>query len=284
MVLPNFLIIGTAKSGTNTLRNLLMQHSEIGLAKEPNYFASEDVFFDNNLEWYKGKFEAYKNCKMIGEKSWRYSCKSTYPCARDRIINTLGKNIKLVYIVRHPYERLESLWLEAISGGLQDYATLDFNDSLIKNPLFMDSSKYYSQINHYLDIFPETSIKIVFFEDLKSKPQVVMNDLFNFLQVNPIEVNISKNNQSQGKFMETSTSLIIRKIPGNNFIKDMLPKSLRNILKQKLKKSITERPKWNIFSQELVEKELSIDIQKFLEYSGKEADFWNLNTFFTSVN
>jgi hypothetical protein len=170
--------------------------------------------------------------------------------------------------------------LEAISGGLQDYATLDFNESLLKNPLFIDSSKYYTQISYYLEVLPSTSLKIVFFEDLKSNPQAVMDDVFDFLQVDPVPVDISINNQSEGKLMESSTTLMMRKIPGFSFLKNILPKSLRMNLKNNLKTTIINRPSWSESTKEFVVKEIQGDIINFLEYSGKETNFWNLDSYF----
>ncbi len=44
MTLPNFLIIGAAKSGTSSLYMYLMQHPEIFMSpsKEPHFFSFDD--------------------------------------------------------------------------------------------------------------------------------------------------------------------------------------------------------------------------------------------------
>ena len=45
MTLPDFLIIGAAKSGTTSLYHYLRQHPDIYMSpiKEPNYFTDEDL-------------------------------------------------------------------------------------------------------------------------------------------------------------------------------------------------------------------------------------------------
>lgn len=278
MTLPNCLMIGTAKSGTTTLKNLLNQHPDIGFAGEPNFFAKESAFC-LGLERYESKFEAHREKRIIGEKSWRYSCKAVYPKAKDRIISTLGKDIKLIYVVRHPFERLQSLYIEFITGGLQDAASLKFTESLKQNPLFLDSSKYWTQISHYMKDFNAKNIKIIFFDDLKSSPTTVVNDLFSFLEIEPclLDLSVFKSNASQGKLAETKATILLRKYPQLISLGSSLPEEIKLWSKKILKKKVLDRPKYDSDTIEWLTKELSAEVSQILNYCDKPQDFWKLD-------
>ena len=96
MTLPNFLIIGAAKSGTSSLYMYLKQHPEIFMStvKEPHFFS-----FDNESKMTKGPgdpiheaitdfntyqalFDGVTDEKAIGEASTSYLYR---PEAADRI-------------------------------------------------------------------------------------------------------------------------------------------------------------------------------------------------------
>lgn len=279
MILPNFLIIGTAKSGTTTLRNSLNQHPKIGLLGETNFFAADDAFFADNLNWYQTRFNQYQSKKIVGEKSWRYSCKETYPKARERIIQTLGKEIQLVYIVRHPFKRLESLWIEFVTGGLQYYATDSFTESLRLNPIFLDSSRYWTNISWYMEIFSPERIKILFFEDLIAQPQATYNEIFNFLNIHPIKIEntATAHNISQGKLAETQTTRYLRQIPGTASLRKKLPTSVRSLLKKTFKSKVIQRPTWDSVTLNYFQQELDEEIEKILSFCGKPRDFWSFD-------
>ena len=94
----SFLIVGTMKSGTTTLADLLNKSANIHLP------ASEIHFFDNQFnkgfEWYQEKlkkdipYNKQKNNILLGEKTPTYSYKAN--CA-ERIFSC-SKDLKLIWI------------------------------------------------------------------------------------------------------------------------------------------------------------------------------------------
>ncbi len=110
--LPNFLIVGAAKSGTTSLYYYLHEHPEIFLSaiKEPKFFSSEvlkDQYLTRkNKDLYVGSYEEYRNLfrnvqseKAIGEASTDtlFLYGSTIP----RIKKYLG-DPKIIVILRNP--------------------------------------------------------------------------------------------------------------------------------------------------------------------------------------
>ena len=87
MTLPNFLIIGAAKSGTTSLYHYLRQHPEIYMSpvKEPHFFALEGKKADfsgpgngmsrhgiTTIKAYRTLFQGVSNELAIGEASSSY--------------------------------------------------------------------------------------------------------------------------------------------------------------------------------------------------------------------
>lgn len=128
MILPNFLIIGAAKSGTSSIYDYLKQHPQIYMSsiKEPIFFAFEGEQIDEfgpfnddplakgtltnsatNIDDYQALFRDVDGEKAIGEASVRYLYFSKSP-------NRIKKYIpeaKLIAILRNPVDRAYSHFL-----------------------------------------------------------------------------------------------------------------------------------------------------------------------------
>ncbi|KAM9984415.1 hypothetical protein ACTFIZ_004130 [Dictyostelium cf. discoideum] len=103
LCLPNFIVIGTMKSGTTFLDYYLQKHPQIAhhSKKEIWYFNS---YYANGIEWYAKHFEQYtslENQKLIGEATPFYI---NNPNTAPRLFTTL-KNAKLILLLRDPVER-----------------------------------------------------------------------------------------------------------------------------------------------------------------------------------
>ncbi|KAK5576717.1 hypothetical protein RB653_007861 [Dictyostelium firmibasis] len=103
LCLPNFIVIGTMKSGTTFLDYYLQRHPQIAhhSKKEIWYFNS---YYGNGIEWYAKHFEQYsslENQKLIGEATPFYI---NNPNTAPRLFTTL-KNAKLILLLRDPVER-----------------------------------------------------------------------------------------------------------------------------------------------------------------------------------
>ena len=105
---PNFLIIGAGKSGTTSLWSLLGQHPEIFVSriKEPSFF-SNDEQYTRGWMWYESLFRGARGENAIGEASNSYSATGIHPDTVRRIVESLP-GVRLIYLVRNPFERMES--------------------------------------------------------------------------------------------------------------------------------------------------------------------------------
>lgn len=244
MTKPNFLIVGAARSGTTALHYYLAQHPDIYMSarKEPNFFAYQDGTFDfpypgdaegkanlldysvTDLDSYLELFKGAEDATAVGEASPYYMLSEQAP---SRIYQQLP-DVKLIMILRDPVDRAYSHFLQAARSG-----NLDPNNF----PYFLKEeestntwgwarhcvyiSQYQTQIKKYLEYFDLERIKFYLYDDLKAKPEVLMESIYSFLEVDT-------------KF-ETDLSLRYNKsgVPKNKVLDLLL--SRKNILKPILK-------------------------------------------------
>lgn len=222
--LPNLFVLGAARCGTTTLHSYLSDMSEICMSdpKEPIYFECESFHFEceyeKGLEYYRQTyFTHWRNERIIGEACPR----NLYlPYVPERI-HRVNPNAKLVVLIRNPIDRAFSHWQLSYSAGrekLKFHQAISADYERIKNGLhlktaaervkycnslyaslsigskkaaeglnrnYLDFGYYYEQIKRYIDLFPSSSLKVIFFEDLIDKPNEVINTIRSFLELEP---------------------------------------------------------------------------------------------------
>src|ERR1700735_4448473 len=110
-MLPNLIIIGAPKAGTTSLHRYLDLHPDVAMTteKELRYFWRAD--WRDRLPWYEAQFE------FEGKPRGRGGAPPAYPAypRRDnapRRMHELVPEVKLIYLVRDPIERLVSHWAQ----------------------------------------------------------------------------------------------------------------------------------------------------------------------------
>ena len=200
-MMPNFFIVGAARSGTTSLDRYLGQHPEIYMAprKEVNFFTADhfprtgpgderinrEVIRDKNQ--YAQLFAGVAGDKAIGESSVFYLC---YPGTAERIAQTVP-NAKIIMVLRDPVDRAYSAYLHLVRNGREH---LGFAEALSREeerrqkgfePMwwYKELGRYYQQVTQYLDVFGTQRVKVLLYDELFAKPWQVLRDVFVFLGV-----------------------------------------------------------------------------------------------------
>lgn len=280
---PTFIVIGAGKSGTTSLCHLLSQHPQICMSnpKEPRFF-SLDENFERGWEWYESHFPNAHQAVAIGEGSVNYTMRTAYPQTARRIAEALPE-VKLIYIVRHPLERIESNWR---MGAWEKPDYPPFNKA-IKDPshlpALIDRSKYWFQISAYRDYFPDAQILVLFLKDFKQDLDRVLRRCYEFIGVESEMPTDLINNRD--KYRNTSTQrnkqspllTKLRQIPLVTKVSQIFPKNLRAKVKDSLTKKSPEPPQWEPDNRQWAIDQLIDDTQTFLEFYNKPRDFWKLD-------
>lgn len=257
MVMPNFLILGAANSGTTSLYDYLKQHPDIYMpeVKEPRFFAFEDEALKfcgpgdehrnansvTRLDEYRALFSGVTKEKAIGEASPPYLY---IPKAAERIRHHIP-NAKLIAILRNPADRAFSNFMHQRAIGYEPLAdfsmAIEDEETRIKNNWsfiwhYRARGYYYKQIKRFMDIFPHENIRIYLYEDFSENNVALIQDIFRFLGVDDTFCpNVSIQHNPTG---EPKSQFFMRFLrdPGlaKAIAKRLLPYSLRANLKSRL--------------------------------------------------
>jgi len=280
MAKPDFLVIGAMKCATSTICAYLEDHAEVFMVPnaDPNFF-SYDENWAKGADWYGRFFEARGNEKLCGEGSNHYAHHAMYPRSAERIAEFCPET-KLIYIVRHPVQRIIASWIQKrVDRGDQAPPTLD--GVVLENPdPFVSESLYWRQISRYRAHFPDDRIFIGFMEDLKADGPAFMARLCAFLDITPTEALERPHvNPSAGKRVPSELYTTVRRLPGVKAFARLMPKGPKQWLrKQFFSTKLDERPAFSLTVLAKLEAELAPDTAALLAYCGKPADYWRFET------
>lgn len=180
---PNFLIIGAAKAATTALSNMLAQHPQAGIVqgKEPHFFAM-DAVYARGWAWYQSQYQHCTGARAIGDASTSNSRIRYFPNAVPRIMHHIP-DVKIIYMVRHPLERMVSAYVERLGSPGAANVFSSINEAVQRQPMIIDSSRYWEVFDYYRHSFSEERIHIVWFEDFVRDTARVFGEVCRFLEI-----------------------------------------------------------------------------------------------------
>ncbi|PTB82862.1 sulfotransferase [Methylophaga nitratireducenticrescens] len=239
---PDFIIIGAMKSATSTLHEQLALQPDFYMStpKEPFYFSDDEVF-SMGRDWYLNLFSTAKTNQLCGESSTHYTKLPDYPDTLKRMKSELPK-LKLIYVLRHPVERLISHYIHQWS---QNIFRCDINEALDRYDELVNYSRYAYQIQPYIEAYGRENILFIFNEALRVRPQVELERVAMFLDIAPTRVKWQENLSEQNV-----SSQRVRRFKGYNLLVEsavmawlrrrLIPKSFRTQVRELL--SMQKKP------------------------------------------
>lgn len=185
MALPTFLGIGAQKAGTTWLYRQCLAHPQIfmPIRKEIHFFNRN---YDKGLAWYERFFTGTKkpsDYKAVGEISPYYLEDEQTP---GRIAETLGKDTKLIVMLRNPVNRLYSDWK---MNAIFKTPPPDIENYTREESIHFRRGCYAPQLEHYFKQFPRENMLVLIYEELFAGPQATKTHLGKiaaFLGVDPL--------------------------------------------------------------------------------------------------
>lgn len=246
---PNFLIIGAAKAATTSLASLLQYHPDAAIVKgkEPHFFSYDKLYC---LGWERYQ-ELYSHCTnelAIGDASTSYSRVRYHPEVIQRIKYHIP-DVKIIYMVRHPLERMESAYVERLAtAGQQTFSSI--SDAVTGQPMIVDSSRYWEVFDAYRQHFCEEQIKIVWFDEYVNNRNQVFQDICQFLGIDG-----NKRHKSNKESTNSRSNAHGR-------------------IKKLGRGELSINMKWNAAVRKRVIDEIRNDNIKFLQHFGKPSNYW----------
>ena len=272
---PNFLVIGAAKCGSTSLCALLAQHPGVFIPPEKEiHFFSKDSLYRRGLAYYEQFFEGADDRPAIGEGSMTYTQQLDFPRTSERVYRHLPE-ARLIYIARHPLERMISHWIYDVHVKRRSQAPTGFNRAVRRYPLLLNASRYWTQIQLYRRFFPDERILILFFEEFKTRPGEVVKRAFEFVGVDPNHRLSSARIARNPNRAETGLLRWMRSISHLSQMSRLFPEAVKAKLRWSLSRPIP-RPSWEPKAEAWAIAQLKEETQQFLQYAGKAPDYWKL--------
>ena len=275
---PNYLVIGAAKAATTSLCAGLGKHPEVFMStpKEINYFCFDEVYA-RGWDWYQSAFKGSNEAKAVGEGTVQYSQHSVWPKTVARIASTLPE-ARLIYITRHPLDRMESFWFQMLEMNYP--IPFNFFDAIRADPKrLIESSNYLREIDAYRKHFSDDQILVLFYEDFRENPYSVLRNCFEFLQVDPDYEPLDadhKTNMSDDKQVEAPWLKKLRIHRHYGVMSKLIPSAIKQNIRKRTRIPIPNRPVWSDRNRHFIIEHLGSDTRTFLRRYGKSGDFWDL--------
>jgi hypothetical protein len=204
--IPDFFIVGHAKSGTTALYEMLRRHPQIYMpdAKEPWYFATDmrprfqpraSGLLPQTLEEYSSLFAAATPEQRIGEASSSYLWSRT---AASRIA-AVQPGARIIAILREPASFLRSLHLQLlqthveVNKDLREAISLEsargqgkriprrsHRPQLLQ---YSDHVRYVEQLRRYHAVFPPEQVLVLIYDDFHRDNEATVRKVLRFLEV-----------------------------------------------------------------------------------------------------
>lgn len=289
MILPNFLCLGAQKSGTTSLYDMLSKHADVYLPKQKELdFFQIDENYSKGIEYYSQHFQAHRGEKIIGEISPDYM---VYERVCDRIIRTLGREVKLMFIVRNPVDRAYSQFNHHRMLGVEQEPNFEkairreklernisFRESWFSPAYYLSKGLYYEQIKRYFEYFDRENILVVIFEGLfVSKDKGKLNEVFNFLNIENFEV-VEHIHSAKSTFPKNKKlfELLKREKPIKKSLKYILGEEIYRGIRKNAFSLVTKKPEPidRTLRAKLIHLIYLDDIMKLQDLTGLDLNLW----------
>jgi hypothetical protein len=228
MTLPTFLVIGAMKAGTTSLWSSLRDHPGVFMPddKELDFFVAEKRW-PLGVGWYRSQFAAAPpTATAIGEASTNYSKHPLFDGVPQRAASVLP-DVRLVYLVRNPIERMRSHWRHARSAG---WETRSFARAIEHDPQYLDVSRYAHQLEQWLTVVPRERVLVETSERLRDDPAAALGGVLRFLglgdgatPVGARRVHASEDLAPPRRGLARS----LRALPGSTHVARLVPERVR---------------------------------------------------------
>jgi hypothetical protein len=237
-ILPNFLIVGAAKSGTSSLWHYLRAHPDVFVPSQKEiYFFDRDPVFKRGIDWYASLFAEAGSKKAVGEATPSYIAS---PAAPERMASIVP-NARLVAILRNPIDRAYSHYLHT---RYYAWERASFAEAVARErsapegsewPYYLLFSRYLPQLERLAKHFPREQILVLLLDDLQRDPVQAFKTLCGHLGIDEsvIPPNVGEvTNAYRETRLKALTGLIFRPRVWTRIPKKMRPTIARLLTRE----------------------------------------------------
>lgn len=229
--LPDFIIIGAAKSGTSSLFSWLGEHPDVWVptVKEPRLFSRDEIWGRDWAAYARLFAPAPAGC-LTGEGSVKYTDPTKNAVAAERISRLLP-SARLIFIARDPVERTRSAYRHEVQRHREGRT---FSEAIAEpGNQYVARSRYFTSLAPFLQLIPRGQIHVARTEDLLGPGEGAWAALLSFLDLSPIPRPHTVLNATAGKGRYTPTMRFLYD-SGLHRLSRRVPSGLRGRMKSRL--------------------------------------------------
>jgi hypothetical protein len=262
--MPDFLVVGAARSGTTTVTSRLARHPRLFLPskKEPMFFSvygqdwsyidirtgREATYVVGELDDYLHLFQPAGHDQLVGEAStwYLYLYQTTIGNIR-KIYGEKSAALRIIILLRNPVERAWShYWLKRRNGDERLVFEEAIDPGVVKQRQenrfvlgfdYIGFGKYYLQVKAYQEAFDR--VKVLLFDDLMKNFYEEMGRIFEFLELRPVDISLKANRlnvagRPKNEFYGLLQKFIYQPNALKSLLKNLVPHRLRTSWKNNL--------------------------------------------------
>lgn len=302
VLLPDFLVVGAAKSGTSSLHAYLDEHPDIQMPKikEPWFFSfmgNPPVYTSpgllNDLVYrladYVKLFSGANASHKLGDASPSYLY--TYS---DTIKNILLvyppeqlKKLRIVICLRDPVERAYSQFM-TMKRSLNEPLNFEdaMNEEIIEERLegrwnifydYRGFGCYYQQVKAFIDEFGVDRVRVFLYNDICNDPVDVCQKMYEFVGVDPDftpDVNVRHNSVSGEPRVGWIFSALISKHGIKRAVAKLIPARIKQGIKRLVAKVLLRRDDMNRSTRQELLRWYQGDIEQLERLIGRDLGLW----------
>jgi len=265
-------VVGAAKAGTSWLDAALREHAATAMPifKETNFFSRE---YDRGIEWYHSLYPT--RIGMGCDVSPSYLSAKEAPAR----IKSYNDDAKLVVILRNPVERAISQYNTIVRGGRSG---LSWEEIMSPDGKVLQDGCYFKWVTNYSRVFDDQNFLVMFFEDLKKRPDDLLRSMYKFVGLDYLEPGVLRSTVNEARGVpkyprlyrilvrvtsKAMTSRLLNPV-ARKLTSSRLARSFHRINDSGMRPSIPEHAK-----DELLEYYRS-DVELLSRYTGRDLSHW----------
>ena len=273
-MLADFMIIGAQKCGTTSLAAQLAEHPGICFCKikEPGYF-QKTMDWQDGLDAYHQLYEP-KDGQLCGEASTMYTFLPEWQGTHARLF-AYNPDLKLIYIMRNPIERVISNYSHDLVRGL---TMAPPETAIYEHSGYINRSRYAVQIRPYLELFPRDSLLLLVFEDYVADQIGTLEQVARFLGIprDPLEeIGTAEKHKSVGRWYLRNTGVrwLVRSGAFQS-LRPRIPVSVRQAIRRRVSNKLDEKPHFSAELRKTIWRFVEDDVQAVEVLLGRTLEVW----------
>lgn len=268
----DLVILGAQKCATSSMFEILCRHPRIvgSLPKEPHFFSTARDW-RAELPRYEAIFPPARDDALRLEASTSYTF---YPHRNLRIWEDMyeyNPGLRFLYLVRDPIDRIVSQYMHSVARG---YTREPIERVITRHPLYLDATRYATQITPFIETFGRDQVLIVDFEDFVGAGQETLARVMRFVGLDPsdlaeheeVHANRSVGGAKQHHLFD-DPALPLRAL------RHLAPRTWKR-LATSVAPTIERRPELSPAHQQMIVDMLEFDIRELEVLLGKDLTAW----------